>query len=91
MAGLGWDPAADAYHATRSLLQCTSVIEGDGKITPTKRQELTHSYSEQALVMLRKAVANGFKNSSLLKQDRGMDRLRPHPEFQRLLAELEMK
>ena len=46
---------------------------------------------DQALAMLQQAIRNGYKDAADLKKNTHLDPLRSHPEFQKLLQELEAK
>jgi serine/threonine-protein kinase len=48
-------------------------------------------HARRAVVLLRQAVQQGYNNVAHLKQDADLDGLRPRPDFQQLLAELEAK
>jgi len=48
-------------------------------------------YADQAMAMLRDAVAKGFKDAAHMKKDTDLDPLRQREDFQKLLAELEAK
>ena len=41
--------------------------------------------------MLRQAIAKGYKDAAHMKEDKDLDPLRSHPDFQKLLRELEAK
>ena len=45
--------------------------------------------TEEALALLKQAVAKGFKNAAHMKQDKDLDALRARVDFQKLLAKLE--
>ena len=46
-------------------------------------------YGDEAMKLLREAVAKGFKDAKQMKQDRDLDPLRDREDFQKLLEELE--
>jgi tetratricopeptide (TPR) repeat protein len=45
--------------------------------------------AEEALALLKRAVANGFKNAAHMKKDKDLDALRAREDFKKLLAKLE--
>ena len=45
-------------------------------------------YGDQAMAMLRTAVAKGFKDAAHMKKDKDLDALREREDFKKLLAEL---
>jgi hypothetical protein len=47
------------------------------------------AYADRAVATLRQAVRNGFKDVARMKKDTDLDALRSHPEFRKLLKELE--
>jgi hypothetical protein len=47
--------------------------------------------AEEAMALLKEAVAKGYKNAAHMKQDKDLDALRDRADFQKLLAELEAK
>ena len=73
------------------MAQCISSVEKDAERGPAERSKQVRAYVDRALELLRQAVAKGFRNAAHMKQDKDLDRLRSHPEFQKLLTELEAK
>jgi hypothetical protein len=45
--------------------------------------------AEEALALLKQAVARGFKNAAHMKQDKDLDALRDRADFEKLLVDLE--
>src|SRR5438094_103905 len=70
---LGWGPAADAYGAAWTLARCVPVVEKDDKLDAPKRQAEMQFYADQAMAMLRDAVAKGYKNAAQMKKDKDLD------------------
>ncbi|HLJ93941.1 MAG TPA: serine/threonine-protein kinase [Gemmataceae bacterium] len=83
------DNSVYAYDAACTLAQCAKIAENDGKLAEPKRAELVRSYTDRALAMLRQAIAKGYRDVANLKKDNDLDPLRAHPEFQKVLRELE--
>ena len=91
MARFGYDPPNDTYIAACFLSRCISLAEKDAKLAEDKRKQLSQSYAEQALALLRQAATRGFRNVSRLKQEPDLAPLRARQEFKKLLADLEGK
>jgi tetratricopeptide (TPR) repeat protein/tRNA A-37 threonylcarbamoyl transferase component Bud32 len=88
---LGWDPPGNAYNAACALAMCVPIVETDDKASKEERDRQMQFYAEQAMTMLRDAVAKGFKDAAHMKKDTDLDPLRSRADFQKLLAELEAK
>jgi hypothetical protein len=76
------DPADDLYNAACIFARCIPLAERDNK-------ERAQAYADRAVATLRQAVKNGYKDVAHMKKDTDLDPLRSHPEFQKLLKELE--
>ncbi len=88
---LGWDPPGDAYDAGRALARCILIVDKDDKLDAAKRQADVQFYGDQALAVLRVAIAKGYTNAEQVNQDKGLDTLRKREDFKKLLAELQAK
>jgi hypothetical protein len=88
---VGWNPPSNAYDAARSLALCIPIVQNDDKATQGERDNQAQFYGDEALKLLRDAVALGFTNASFMKQDAELASLRTREEFQQLIAELEGK
>ena len=86
---LGWDPAVDAYGAACTLARCVPIVEKDDKLDAANRQAEMQFYADQAMAMLRDAVAKGYKNVEHMKKDKDLDPLREREDFKNVVAELE--
>jgi hypothetical protein len=86
---LSWDSPTDAYHAARSVAQCIPIAEKNEKLDDVQRQQAAKFYADQAMAMLRDAVAKGWKNVAQTKRDTDLDGLRQRDDFQQLLKKLE--
>jgi tetratricopeptide (TPR) repeat protein len=86
---LGWDPPADAYNAACAVSLCIPLVEQHEKLAADKRKAAAHFYGEEAMKLLREAVAKGFKDAAHMKRDPDLAPLRQRDDFQKLLAELE--
>jgi serine/threonine protein kinase/tetratricopeptide (TPR) repeat protein len=91
LARFGFKPATDAFNAALYLCLCVTLAEKDSQLASDKRTELAQYYTERALLMLRQAIARGFKDTPSLKKHRDLNPLRGRQEFKKLLAELEEK
>jgi serine/threonine protein kinase len=89
LAGLGWDPATSCYDAACILSRCIPVLGKDNHLKAVEREKQERAYTERALELLRQAVAKGYKDVGLLKQDSDLKPLRSREDFQKLVAELE--
>jgi tetratricopeptide (TPR) repeat protein len=58
-----------------------------GDLSPTERAA-SEDYAERAMAALRRAIAVGFAEASLIRQDIDLDPLRPRRDFQELLLDL---
>jgi hypothetical protein len=71
------------------LAQCVPVVEKDDKLDAAKRQAEMAIYADQAMAMLRDAVAKGYKDIEHMKKDKDLDALREREDFKKVVAELE--
>jgi hypothetical protein len=67
------------------------MVEKDTTLGAAKPRPQAQAYMDRALQFLRQAVAKGFHNAAQITQDEDLKSLRPHPDFQKLLKELESK
>jgi len=88
---LGWEPPATAYEAGRALSLCIPVVQKDDQLDAAQRQAAVKFYGDQALAMLRAAVAQGYKDVEHMKQDKDLDAVREREDYKKLLAQLEAK
>jgi serine/threonine protein kinase/tetratricopeptide (TPR) repeat protein len=86
---LGWEPATDAYEAACMLARCVPIVEKSNKLDAASRQAEMRSYADQAMAMLRDAVAKGYKNIEYLKGDMELNALREREDFKTLLVGLQ--
>jgi tetratricopeptide (TPR) repeat protein len=69
----------------------SAAAENDSKLAPADRARLKAQYADRALDFLRQAVAEGHRDTSLLKGDPELASLRSRADFQELVRELERK
>jgi serine/threonine protein kinase len=81
----------DLYDAACLLSQCVAVAEQDPNLAKDSRMGLTQGYGQEAVRLLREAVAHGYQNAKHLKTDKDLDSLRRRPDYQKLVAELDAK
>jgi tetratricopeptide (TPR) repeat protein/tRNA A-37 threonylcarbamoyl transferase component Bud32 len=88
---LGWDPASDALGAALALARCIPVVSGHDQLDARQRHSAVEFYGDQAMAMLRDAVAKGFnlREHRELMMQKGLEPLHSRDDFKKLLAELE--
>jgi serine/threonine protein kinase/tetratricopeptide (TPR) repeat protein len=91
LARSGHDPANDNYLAACCVCSCVMLAGKASQLTEARRKELTQTYSDQALALLRQVMASGFKDAVRLKMDPDLEPLRARQEFWELLTRLEGK
>jgi serine/threonine protein kinase len=79
------------YNLACAFSQAAAAANRDGKLSPGERARLKVRYADCSMDCLRRAVAEGWKNSQLLKSDPDIVPLHARPDYQKLLAELEAK
>jgi serine/threonine protein kinase/tetratricopeptide (TPR) repeat protein len=88
---LDWDPPDNAYAAARGLSYCIRIVETDKQTAKPDRDKQAASYGDEAVKMLRDAVALGYRDAARMEKDVFLDPLRGRDDFKKLLAELEAK
>lgn len=88
---LGWDPAADAFTAALALTGCIPIVANVDALDPAMSQAAVQFYGDQAVAMLRAAMAKGLNDSAKVKNEGALDPLRSREDFKNLLADLELK
>jgi tetratricopeptide (TPR) repeat protein len=91
LARFRYDPASDTYRAGCFLSRCASLAGKDPQLDEAKRKEFAQRYADQAVALLRRAVARGYKNVAQMRGDPELKPLRDREDFQKLLAEFEKK
>jgi serine/threonine protein kinase/tetratricopeptide (TPR) repeat protein len=87
LCDLGWDLPNDAYAAARSLALCIPIVQKDDLATLEERDKQVQFYGDEAMQMLRNAVARGYNSVSQLKRDEALDALRARADGKKLLTE----
>jgi tetratricopeptide (TPR) repeat protein len=88
---LGWNPLADAYNAACALSLCIPIAHEHEKLDAEQRQAAVQFYGDEAMNLLREAVARGFQNAERLNHDPALAPLRTREDFRKLLTELQQK
>jgi serine/threonine protein kinase/tetratricopeptide (TPR) repeat protein len=88
---LGWDPPADAYDAACGLSTCIPIVQKNQKAKPEERDKQALFYGDEAMTMLRDAVAKGFHDVAHMKEDKDLDGLRGREDFKKLFADQEAR
>ena len=65
------------------------VVQGSDQLTQEQRDKAVQIYGDEAMKMLRDAVAKGYKDAEQMKKDTDLDALREREDFKTLLAALE--
>jgi serine/threonine protein kinase len=83
------DQDAESLHAAAVLLaRCVLLAAKDSALSRSQRQQLTIGYVEQAITVLKHAIANGFRDVGDLKANPVFAPLRQHEGFQALIRGL---
>jgi tetratricopeptide (TPR) repeat protein len=91
LARFATDSAQDTYMAACMLSSCAKLAAVNTQLDDAEREALVRGYVDRAVVLLRQAVARGFKDVVRLKNDHDLDPVRAHDEFRPLLVEVEAK
>jgi len=66
-----------------------TAIDNDPNLPPADRSRLKVQYADRAMDWLHRAVANGYENAAVLKNDSDLAPLRSRKDFQKLVTEVE--
>jgi serine/threonine protein kinase/tetratricopeptide (TPR) repeat protein len=80
------DDGEQLYNAACAYALCAG---GPGRAGAADATPLARQSADDAVALLKRAVARGFKDPARLKRDRDLDSLRGREDFKKLLAELE--
>ena len=89
LSRIAFEPAGDAYQAACFFSRCVVLAETDNRLPQAQRQELAKTHGDRAVAALREAVAKGYADVANVRKEKDLDPLRPRPDFQKLIAELE--
>jgi serine/threonine protein kinase len=81
--------AADTDIANRDTLYDVACLFALASAAVKDDAKLREQHTNRALDFLTKAIAQGFRNVQLMKEDSDLDSLRGRDDFKKLLAELE--
>jgi tetratricopeptide (TPR) repeat protein len=73
--------------AAEALARCAGIVAADSKLSESQRRESANEYADRAVVLLRQAVKNGFKDPQELKK-KEFDALRQREDFKELQKQL---
>ena len=88
---LGWDPPGDAFNAACSLSLCIPIVQEVDGATKDERDKQAAFYGDEAMKMLRDAIAKGHPEPVALMKDSDLDPLRGREDFKQLQAQIEAK
>jgi len=82
---------ADYPRGAALLARCVALAGKDEKLAEGKRKELAKRYGDQALDLLQKAIARGYKDVIYLRDSRDLEPLRSRDDFKKILSDLETR
>ena len=88
---LGWDPPNDAYQAASALSLCIPIVQSDNLATKDALDKQAAFYGDEAMKMLRHAVAKGYHDAAHDGQGQRPRPVAQREDFKKLLAELKAK
>jgi serine/threonine-protein kinase len=88
---LAVEPPRDSYTAACLLAGCVRLAAQDESLTADRRQEVATAYGDRALAALRQAIDRGAKEAAQIPKDPSLDPLRSREDFQKLLADWEVR
>jgi hypothetical protein len=91
LARFAYDPVNDTYMAACCLCSCVKLADKNDQLAEASRRELAQGYADRALMLLRQAVARGFKDTAHMNRNPDFEPLRARDDFRKLLADLEGK
>jgi hypothetical protein len=71
-----------------NLSQCLRAARADSSLSDEQRSKIVTQYGAEALGVLRRAIAGGFKESAMLESAPELAALRESPEFKEEFAKL---
>jgi hypothetical protein len=91
LAQFAYNPANDLYSAACFLGRCVPLANKGSEGVEDPRPTGAPPYADRAMALLRQAVGRGYPGAEKMKQDKNLDALRPRRDFQKLLAEMQLK
>jgi tetratricopeptide (TPR) repeat protein len=89
--GVKPESGESCHRAAGILAGCAAIVDNDSTLPHDKKSEISQRYRDQALTLLESAVQTGYTDDTRLTQDKDLDPLRAHAEFQSLLRRSEAK
>jgi tetratricopeptide (TPR) repeat protein len=78
------EDGATHYRAAVLLVRCQSLAQKDPNLTASQRMERAEIYADRAVVLVREALANGYRDAGQVKTDPALAPLRSREDFQNL-------
>ena len=88
---LRWEPSVDAYVAAAALARCIPLVAENQKLDGDHRKAAMQFYGDEAVRILREAVAKGFQDVEKVGKETALNPLREREDFKTLVGELEEK
>jgi tetratricopeptide (TPR) repeat protein len=82
-------PRYDFYFAACVLSNCMKFVGRDTKLPEARRLELSRSYGDKAVDLLRQAVQAGSRNASMIMHEDRLEAIRDRDDLKKLIADLE--
>ena len=76
---------------TLVLALCIPIVQKDDQAAAEERDEQAQFYGDEALKMLRDAVAKGYRNAAHMAKNSDLAPLRERDDFKKLLEDLKAK
>ncbi len=89
LKNVGWDPPENSFDAGSFLALCIPVVQQDDKAAKEAKDRRVQLYGDEAMNLLRDAVARGFTDAPRLKGDPNLASLRQRDDFRKLFESLE--
>jgi hypothetical protein len=83
------DKTEQLYDAACAYALCAGAAKKPSPASPLPQGARGDKLGDEAMALLKQAVAKGYQNAAHMKQDKDLDALRDREDFKKLLAELE--
>ena len=80
------DRPIDFANAAFYLVHCKSLVDSDTDLSENDRSELSKTYAQKAIGILRTAKEKGLIDSTFLKQDSRFEDLKSYDQFNALIS-----
>lgn len=81
-------PGLACEKAAAYLGRCIPLLDGDSKLAAPKRTELRQTYGDEAMALLKRAVAQGYRDGKALETAAELVPLRGREDFRLLIKQL---